>query len=67
MDDVPVEDIKSFELAMIESLRALPSVALQAIKDSGALTDETAATLTDEIAAFKRNYWAKTPAEAVAP
>ncbi len=34
MDDVPVEDIKSFELAMIESLRALPSAALQAIKDS---------------------------------
>jgi F-type H+-transporting ATPase subunit alpha len=67
MDDVPVEDIKSFELAMIESLRALPSVALQAIKDSGALTDESAATLTEEITAFKRNYWAKTTAEAVAP
>jgi F-type H+-transporting ATPase subunit alpha len=67
MDDVPVEDIKSFELAMIESLRALPSVALQAIQDSGALTDETAATLTDEIKAFKLNYWSSTPAEAVAP
>jgi len=67
MDDVPVEDIKSFELAMIESLRALPSKALQAIQESGALTDETAATLTEEIAAFKRNYWSSTPAEAVAP
>jgi F-type H+-transporting ATPase subunit alpha len=67
MDDVPVEDIKSFELAMIEALRALPSVALQAIQESGALTDETAATLTAEIKAFKRNYWSTTPAEAVAP
>ncbi|MGH2718886.1 MAG: F0F1 ATP synthase subunit alpha, partial [Actinomycetota bacterium] len=67
MDDVPVEDVKRFELAMIEALRALPGAALKAIRDTGQLDDATAATLKEEISSFKRNLWksgAKTPATA---
>jgi F-type H+-transporting ATPase subunit alpha len=57
LDDVPVEDVKRFESAMIEALRALPSAALKTIKDTGALDNETAATLKEEISSFKRNLW----------
>jgi hypothetical protein len=35
----------------------MPSVALAAIKDTGALDDGTAATLKEEIAKFKRDLW----------
>src|SRR5687768_11648089 len=55
MDDVPVEDIKRFELEMIDHLRAQGSVALKAIKETKALDDDTATTLKEEIEGFKRN------------
>ncbi len=35
----------------------MPSVALKAIKETGALDDSTAATLKEEIAKFKRDLW----------
>jgi F-type H+-transporting ATPase subunit alpha len=57
MDDVPVEDIKRFESEMIDALRAMPSKALKAIKETGALDDDTAATLKEEISSFKTNFW----------
>jgi F-type H+-transporting ATPase subunit alpha len=57
MDDVPIEDIKRFESEMIEALRALPSAALKTIKETGALDDDTAATLKEEISSFKTNLW----------
>src|SRR5205085_2185343 len=53
MDDVPVEDVKRFEAEMVEYLRASGSRALKAIKESGALDDDTAAALREEIDAFK--------------
>jgi F-type H+-transporting ATPase subunit alpha len=57
MDDVPVEEIKRFENEMIEALRAMPSAALKAIKDTGALEDDTAAKLKEEITSFKSRLW----------
>src|SRR2546425_646393 len=57
MDDLPVEQIKRFERELIDALRAMPSVALKAIKETGALDDSTAATLKEEIAKFKRDLW----------
>src|SRR3989440_3798326 len=57
MDDLPVEQIKRFESELIDALRAMPSVALKAIKETGALDDSTAATLKEEIAKFKRDLW----------
>jgi len=57
MDDLPVEQIKRFERELTNALRAMPSVALAAIKETGALDDSTAATLKEEIAKFKRDLW----------
>src|SRR5436305_4307685 len=57
MDDLPVEQIKRFERELVDALRAMPSVALKAIKETGALDDSTAATLKEEIAKFKRDLW----------
>src|SRR3989475_296430 len=56
-DDLPVEQVKRFERELIDALRAMPSVALKAIKETGALDDSTAATLKEEIAKFKRDLW----------
>jgi F-type H+-transporting ATPase subunit alpha len=57
MDDVAVEDIKRFESELMDYLRAQGSPALKTVKESGALDDDTAARLKDEIEAFKRNQW----------
>src|ERR687892_2179914 len=57
MDDVPVEEIKRFELELIDHLRATDSAALKAIQESKALDDDTAAKLKEEIEAFKSNQW----------
>src|SRR5213080_434962 len=57
MDDLPVEQIKRFERELSSALRAMPSVALAAIKETGVLDDSTAATLKEEIAKFKRDLW----------
>jgi F-type H+/Na+-transporting ATPase subunit alpha len=62
MDDVPVEDIKRFELEMIDHLRATDSAALKTVKESKALDDDTAAKLREEIEAFKSNQWKPTEA-----
>jgi F-type H+-transporting ATPase subunit alpha len=57
MDDVPVGEIKRFETEMIAALRAKPSEALKAVRETGRLEDEVAAKLTEEISEFKRNLW----------
>ena len=64
MDDVAVEDIKRFEHEMIQALREQQSTALTAIRDTGKLEDDTRATLTEQIEAFKRDLWK--PSEVVA-
>jgi len=57
MDDIPVEEIKGFESEMIAALRAMPSAALAAIKETGTLADDTAAKLMEEISSFKSRLW----------
>jgi F-type H+-transporting ATPase subunit alpha len=57
MDNVAVEEIKRFEAELIDHLRASNSAALEAIKESKALDDETAETLKKEINEFKTNHW----------
>jgi ATP synthase alpha/beta chain, C terminal domain len=57
MDDVPVEDIKRFEHEMITALREMPSEALKVIKETGALDDDTADKLKEEISSFKDRLW----------
>jgi len=66
MDDVPVEEIKRFESEMIDTLRVMQSKALKTIKETGALEDDTAATLKEEISSFKSNSWRSQTPEAVA-
>jgi F-type H+-transporting ATPase subunit alpha len=63
MDEVPVEDIKRFELEMIAALRDMGSEALKAIKETGTLEDQTAEKLKEEISSFKSNLWKGEEAE----
>jgi F-type H+/Na+-transporting ATPase subunit alpha len=63
MDDVPVEDIKRFEHDMIAALRDMGSEALKKVKETGALDDETADKLKEEISSFKSNLWKGEEAE----
>jgi F-type H+-transporting ATPase subunit alpha len=65
MDDVAVDEIKRFEHEMIDNLRTHQSPALATIRETGELSDDTSAKLSEEISAFKRNYWK--PAVAAAP
>ncbi len=57
MDDIPVEEIKRFELEMVDGLRSMPSAALKTVKETGALDDDTAKILTEEINQFKSRLW----------
>jgi F-type H+-transporting ATPase subunit alpha len=66
MDDVPVDEIKRFESEMIDALRAMQSKALKTVKETGALEDDTAATLKEEISSFKSNSWRSEAPEALA-
>ena len=49
--------MKRFESELIEYLRAQASPSLKAVKESGALDDDTANALREEIGAFKANSW----------
>ncbi len=57
MDDVPVEEIKRFEIEMIAALRDMNSEALKTVRETKALDDDTAAKLKEEITKFKSNLW----------
>ena len=57
MDDVAMEHIKKFEAEFVQHLRDLPSEALETIRETGKLEDDTAAKLTEEIEAFKAHHW----------
>ena len=57
MDDIPLEEVRRFEGEMIAALRARPSAALKAIKETGKLEDDTASKLKEEITSFKKNHW----------
>ena len=56
--------MRRFEGELIAHLRAMPSQALKAIKESGKLEDDTAAKLKEEIASFKKSHWKSAAAPA---
>ena len=56
LDDVPVADIRRFEREFIEYLRLQHQGTLDEIAQSKQLSDETAASLNDAIADFKKSF-----------
>ena len=57
MDDIPVEEIKRFELEMIDGLRAMPSAALKTDQGDRAPSTTTPAKPRREIGQFKSSLW----------
>ncbi|AJQ90847.1 F0F1 ATP synthase subunit alpha [Propionibacterium freudenreichii] len=55
LDDVPVDDVLRFESEFLEFLRESTDL-LTTIASSGALSDETVASLDDRIASFKQTF-----------
>ena len=56
LDEVPVEDIKRFEVDFLDSLdREHPGV-LASIRDSGNLSDDAVSSLVSAMAEFKRGF-----------
>jgi F-type H+-transporting ATPase subunit alpha len=67
MDDVPVEEVKAFEAALVRHLRELPSQALRRIVETKDLAKDTEQLLREEIRHFKERAWKAAPAPAPAP
>lgn len=55
LDDVPVDDVLRFESEFLDFLRESTDL-LTTIASSGALSDETVASLDDRIASFKQTF-----------
>ncbi len=58
MDDVPVEDIRRFETAMLTFLRDTRKDVLDAIKEKKVIDEAVEKALTEAIAAFKQGWTA---------
>ncbi len=58
MDDVPVEDIRRFESAMLTFLRDTRKDVLDAIKEKKVIDEAVEKALTEAIAAFKQGWTA---------
>lgn len=58
MDDVPVEDIRRFETAMLTFLRDTRKEVLDAIKEKKVIDEAVEKALTEAIAAFKQGWTA---------
>jgi len=56
LDDVPVDDIRRFEDEFLDMLGRQRSGIYDAIRETGQLSDDTAATLKDAIAEFRRGF-----------
>ncbi|HOX06481.1 MAG TPA: F0F1 ATP synthase subunit alpha [Planctomycetota bacterium] len=56
MDDIPVNEIRAFERAVVTEIRDAHKEIVEAIRKSGALTDETAGLLDKAIAEFKARH-----------
>ena len=55
LDDIPVAQVPRFQEELREHLRAEGSI-LKEIKETGDLSDETAAKLDDELKKFKQGF-----------
>ena len=58
MDDVPVEDVRRFEAAMLTFLRDTRKEVLDAIKEKKVIDEAVEKALTEAIAAFKQGWTA---------
>jgi F-type H+-transporting ATPase subunit alpha len=56
LDDVPVEDIRRFESEFLDQLRRDKSGILDAIRETGELSDDTITALKDAIEEFRRGF-----------
>jgi F-type H+/Na+-transporting ATPase subunit alpha len=56
LDDVPVEDIRRFEIDFLEFLRRQQPGVLQAIKETNELAEDTVTVLKDAIEDFRRGF-----------
>jgi F-type H+/Na+-transporting ATPase subunit alpha len=56
LDDVPVEDVSRFEREFLDDLQRSRPGVLDAIRETGQLSDDTKASLKDAIEDFKRGF-----------
>jgi F-type H+-transporting ATPase subunit alpha len=56
LDDVPVQDIRRFEAEFLENVRLSHGGILDAIAQTGQLSDETVDALKQAIASFKKSF-----------
>src|SRR6266699_1704999 len=56
LDDVPLEDIRRFEGEFLDQLRRDKSGILDAIRETGELSDDTVTALKDAIEEFRRGF-----------
>jgi F-type H+-transporting ATPase subunit alpha len=56
LDDVPVEDIGRFEREFLDYLQRSRAGVLDAIRETGQLSDDTVASLKDAIEEFKKGF-----------
>jgi F-type H+/Na+-transporting ATPase subunit alpha len=56
LDDVPVEDVSRFEEDFLDQLQRTRPGVLDAIRETGQLSDDTVASLKDAIEEFKKGF-----------
>jgi F-type H+-transporting ATPase subunit alpha len=56
LDDVPVEDVRRFEAELYNYIKREDGAVLDAIRDSRDLSDDSAAALEANVAAFKKQF-----------
>jgi len=56
LDEVPVEDVRRFDVEFIDYVKREHAELAQAIRGSADLTDDTVSGLESAIAAFKRSF-----------
>jgi len=56
LDDVPVEDVGRFERELLDYLQRSRAGVLDAIRETGQLSDDTVASLKDAIEEFKKGF-----------
>ena len=56
LDDVPLEDIRRFEREFLDQLRRDKSGILDAIRETGELSDDTVTALKDAMEEFRRGF-----------
>jgi F-type H+-transporting ATPase subunit alpha len=56
LDDVPLEDVRRFEQELLDHLHREKAALMQAITETKDVSDDTAESLTDAVAEFKKGF-----------